>query len=61
MDKPGHVARAFQLGPSFVGLAPSLARPTGNMDRAELVLLDRGELGPSPARLGPARLARFFS
>ena len=59
-SKPGRVARAFQLGPSFGGLAPSLARPASGIDRAGPLFLDRSELGPSPARLGPARFARDF-
>ena len=51
----GHEPRAFWLGPSFLGLAPSLARLASTMDRAEPKYLDRSELLARPARLGPAR------
>jgi hypothetical protein len=56
----GTWSHSWTLRPSFFWLAPSLARPAASMDRAEFLLLDRSELGPSLARLGPARLARTF-
>jgi hypothetical protein len=54
------VRPSFWARPSFCWLGPSLARPVNNKARAELAMLDRRELGPSLARLGPARLARHF-
>jgi hypothetical protein len=61
---PGRRARVFRLGPSLARLARVGLGPPEALDRAEFAYLNRGKLGPSQDRLGPARLARsnvFFN
>jgi hypothetical protein len=58
IDIPGRPARVFGLGPSLARLARVGLGPPETLDRAEFTYLDRGKLGLSQARLGPARLAR---
>jgi hypothetical protein len=61
---PGRPAQVFRLGPSLARLARVRLGPPETLDRAKFAYLDRGKLGPSQDRLGPARLARsnvFFN
>lgn len=53
--KPGPVARAFRLGPRFLGLALILAHPATVTNRVGFNFLDRSELRTSQAWLSPAR------